>query len=680
MNRTRSAPARMIATLGALALLSVGPVADAGPAKPNLLSHLDMTYVRQITQHLGTIGSTPLGFRVMATPEDHETAQYLADQMTAIGLQDVSVEEFTGDGWRFKGATVHVGGPGLDTTFQASSLGGVPGTGQGGVTGEVVPVGYGMPSDYRGLDVRGKIVFAWWDYDHLGSWPNYIAMEAKTRGAKAVVIASAPKHIWYSAGNGRALGGNDGECSTTLCAPLVVISKRSAGTLVNSLAAGKVIATVTLHARNLIGSTAYQPIGLITGSVYPNKAIVFTAHQDAWFTGAGDDSVSVGMVLAIAKAAVESGYQPEYTWIFAPVTGEEYGLANAYYDWLQGATQRITVSHPEWQTDSVAILNWEVHSPPYDLSASVPREMRSFVGNSLENSETDGLISGFSMSDVWAWQDNFTYTATGAPSVTFSAMGPDYWTRYHTNYDRLSTLDFPTLEPVLQAETRVALDLDGTLLPYDFGTRIHHLGMHIRLGVMRANGADAGAVSEAYDRLVAAWDAASRVSPSVCAADALREGLRISLDDLTALSFLDATIYPHEQSQHDIAMLNAAIASVKAGDWAAAQNAIGGVDLNSLALYLSRKGFLVEQLHHDPNYANISWGAQGQLSEPIDLYRLWEEVGRAGKSGGVDRSAWLAELRRARHTALVTYRDRVERLAATINAVAAQLEAAAACA
>jgi hypothetical protein len=679
MNRMRTAPARMIATLGALALLSVAPVADARPAGSGLLSRLDVTYVREITQHLGTIGSMPLGFRAMATPEDQETAQYLADQMTAIGLEDVSVEEFTGDGWLFKGATVHVSGPGLDTTFQASSLGGIPGTGTGGISGTVVPVGYGMPFDYRGLDVRNKIVFAWWDYDHLGSWPNYIAMEAKTRGAEAVIMASAPKHAWYSAGNGRALGSNDAECSTTLCAPLTVISKRSAATLVDSLAAGKVTSTVTLNAKNLIGSTAYQPIGQITGSVYPDKPIVFTAHQDAWFTGAADDSVAVGMMMAIAKAAVDSGYQPEHTWIFAPVTGEEYGLADAYYDWLQGATQRITVSHPEWQTDAVAILNWEVHSPPYHLSVSLPHEMRTFVGDSLGSSEADGLISGFSMSEVWAWQDNFTYTTTGAPSVTFEATGSDYWTRYHTDYDSLSTLDFPGLAPFLQAETRVALDLDGTLLPYGFGNRIHHLGTHIRLRVMRANGADADAVGQAYDRLVAAWDAASGVSPSVCAADALREGLRISLDDLTALSFLDDTIYPHEQSQYDVAMLDAAIARVKAGDWGAAQDAIGGVDLNSLALYLSRRGFLVEQLHHDPTYANISWGAQGQLSEPIDLYRLWEEVGKASRSGGADRPAWLAELHAARSTALITYRDRVEGLAATINAVAAQLEAAVAC-
>ena len=120
---------------------------------------------------------------------------------------------------------------------------------------------------------------------------------------------------------------------------------------------------------------------------------MFTAHQDAWFTSAADDSVGVGMIMAIAKAAIDSGYHPAYTWIFAPVTGEEYGLADAYYDWLQGAFHRITdVTRRVDQRDAMAVLNWEVHSPPYYVGANVARELRGFVGDSLASSKSDGLI------------------------------------------------------------------------------------------------------------------------------------------------------------------------------------------------------------------------------------------------------------------------------------------------
>jgi hypothetical protein len=438
-------------------------------------------------------------------------------------------------------------------------------------------------------------------------------------------------------------------------------------------------ATVTLNAENLFDSTAYQPIGQITGSTYPDRAIVFTAHQDAWFTSAADDSVAVGMVLALAKAVVESGYQPEYTWIFAPVTGEEYGLADAYYDWLQGAFHRITSSHTEWQTDAVTILNWEVHSPPYLLSASLPRELRPFVAGSLSASQADGLIDGFGLSEVYAWQDNFTYTAEGAPAVTFGASDHTYWTRYHTDYDSIDTLDFQALEPVLEAETRVALDLDGALAPYDFGKRLNHLGAHLDLDAMEAYGADGDAVLASFERLDAAWGATTDEALTVCSFGHQREALRRSLDGLTALSFLDDTIYPHEQTQWDLGMLDAAISSVKAEEWAAAQEAVSWVDLTSLAALLSRESFLVEQLHHDPGYENISWGGQGQLPEPLDLFSEFRALGKASRGKDIDGASVLDALRDARGTTLGVYRGRVTELAATIDAVASELEAAAAC-
>ncbi len=641
---------RSLAFVPALALaLGVGVVTPAGAGvRPDPLQHLDMDYVEEVTGHLATIGSSPLGFRVLGTPQDRETADYIAGEMSSIGLEDVGVEEFTGDGWLFEGGSVQAHGSGLNATFEASSNGGVPGTGRGGVSGRVVSVGYGTRPEYRGLDVRGKIVFARWDYDNLGIWPNYIAYEAKAHGAEAVIMASAPDHYWYSAGGGRALGSNDGECSTTACAPLAIISKRSAAKLDAALAEGRVEATVTVDAENLFDSTASQPIGQITGSTYPDKAIVFTAHQDAWFTSAADDSVSIGMVLALAKSVIESGYQPEYTWIFAPVTGEEYGLADAYYDWLQGAHHRITSSHTEWQSDAVAILNWEVHSPPYLLGASLPQELRPFVADSLSASQAEGLIDGFGLSEVYAWQDNFTYTAEGAPAITFGASDGSYWSRYHTDYDSIDTLDFETLLPVLQAETRVALDLDGELAAYNFRKRLANLDKHVDPSVMERYGAHADAVGGAMGRLGEAWRAAKSVTPTVCSFEESREALRRSLDGFTALSFQDDTIYPHEQSQWDLSLLNTAIGAVRHERWAKAQEAVGSVDLNGLAAILSRESFMVEQLHHDPGYENISWGGQGQLSEPLDLFGEYRALGKAGRGVPVDVDPVLEALRSAR--------------------------------
>lgn len=677
--KTRRSWIRTAALASVLTLAIGGVPLGAASAQPDPLQHLDMAYVEEVTAHLGTIGSSELGFRAMATPEDQETAQYLADEMTAIGLEDVALEELTGDGWRFESGSVAVSGPSLNRTFTATSNAGVPGTPPEGLTGEVVLVDHGTRFDYRGHDVEGKIVFAWWDYEALGVWPNYIAYEAKLHGAKAVIMASAPGHPWYAAGDGRALGSNDGECSTTLCAPTAIISKRSAAKLVEALRFSRLTATVTVDATNTLGAPAYQAIGRITGSTYPDEAIVFTSHHDAWFTGAGDDSVAVAMMLAVAKAAVDSGYQPKYTWIFAPVTGEEYGLADAYYDWLQGAFHRITVSHPEWQTDTVAILNWETHWPSYPLGVSMPREMRPFVATSLEGSVADGLIGGFGVSEVWAWQDNFTYTAEGAPAVTFGATPGGYWTRYHTDYDAIDGLDFEALQPVFQAEVRVALDLDGALAPYDFGKRLRHLAPHLVDAAAGAFGADGEALQTALGSVSAAIDGLDGVVSSTCTYGHEREALRLSLDRLTALSFLDDTIYPHEQSQFDAAMLTSALASVKDGDWASAHDALTWVDLTSLADILDREAFDVEQLHHSPGYERLSWGAQGQLSEPLDLFGVYRHLAKAARGNVGDPESWRVELKDARAYAIDVYRARVDEITATLDAMATELEAAAAC-
>jgi hypothetical protein len=257
--------------------------------------------------------------------------------------------------------------------------------------------------------------------------------------------------------------------------------------------------------------------------------------------------------------------------------------------------------------------------------------MRSFVGGSLAASEADGLIDGFGLSEVYAWQDNFTYTAAGAPAVTFSASGPDYWTRYHTDYDSIDTLDFDALLPVFQAETRVALDLDGALAPYDFGKRLSQLQERLEDATLGHHGADGKAVQAALDQLSAAIDGLDGLTPTTCSFGHEREALRLSLDGLTALSFLDDTIYPHEQSQWDASMLGYAIAAVKDGDWAGARNALTWVDLTSLADILGREAFEVEQLHHSPDYENLSWGAQGQLSEPLDLFKVYLGLGKAAR-------------------------------------------------
>jgi hypothetical protein len=643
-----------------------------------LLAALDMAYVQEITTHLTTIGANPMGFRVFGTPQDSETANYLAGEMRALGLSRVKVERVPGDGWLFEGGSVEVSGVGLDDTFDVSSLGSVPGTPSGGVTGEVVFVGYGTAPEYAGLDVAGKIVFAWWDFDGRGIWPNLIATEAALHGATAAIIASGPGHIWYQAGGGDALGSNDGECSS-LCAPMVVISKNNANALNSALARGPVNATVTLDATNLYNATGYQAIGQITGIGRPDKVIVFTAHHDAWFTSAADDSVGVAMMLAVAKAAKDSGYRPYYTWVFAPVTGEEYGLADAYADWLQGAWHRVSQSHTEWSDDAVVVFNWETHAPPYPLTVNLSHEMLASAQASLFNSQTGGMVGSAALYDVFSWTDGYVYEATGTPSLTFAAVGVDYWQRYHTNYDSLDTLDFPSLAPTLRAETKIALEIDKAVIPYAFDTRVQAIGASLDVAVMDQYGANSAGVTAALAALSAAAAASASAPYSECAFDHTRAAARIIEDEYTSLHVNEGTVGPHQQVQQDLVNLEGTIAWLQQGSAINALAALGNVGTNGFAGFESRESFDLDLLYRDPNYEKVSWAGTGQFPPLLDLYDVWHSINAKGQAGMSDFSAEIAELSSHVPSETAVYRLRIDQLTATLDDATAELAAVSSC-
>ncbi len=513
-----------------------------------------------------------------------------------------------------------------------------------------------------------------------GLWPNLIAEEARAHGAEAAIIASGPGHVWYAAGGGRALGSNDGECGLRACAPTITISKRHARALLRAMDRGPVRARVTLHATNTLDATGYQSIGQIRGWGDPDRVIVFTAHHDAWFTSAGDDSVGVAMMLALAKAVKDSGYRPYYTWVFAPVTGEEYGLANAYADWLQGAWWRMTRSHPDWRTDAVAVLNWEVHSPPYLIDAATSYEIADAVGASLDRSVSDGLIEDYGIHDVFSWNDGFVYQARGAPSVTFSATGDDYWARYHTNDDDLATLDFASLAPVLEAEAGVAFDLDRATIPYGLDGRLETLGASLDGDVMRAFGADAAGIQAAYGDLSDAWAEAEGVPPSPCAMSATRSAVTIIEDRLTALYLTEGTSYPHEQPQLDLVLLSAGLDELRAGHPNRALRQLFWVSLNSSVFDSSRRPYLRQYLIRSPGYPKLSWAVEGQYPLLLDMYDTLHRIAATSTRPQAHHGAEIARIERLIAKQSTVYRLRIRQMTRGMEAAADRLWRVAGCA
>jgi hypothetical protein len=116
-------------------------------------------------------------------------------------------------------------------------------------------------------------------------------------------------------------------------------------------------------------STGNNVVGLLEGSdpTLKNEAIVYTAHYDAYGTGAdgriyhgaADNALGVAEMLAVAEAFTSAPVRPKRSIIFLAVTGEEYGGLGSDY-W---------VDHPTWKIKQVAAdlnldgMGTEVYGP-----------------------------------------------------------------------------------------------------------------------------------------------------------------------------------------------------------------------------------------------------------------------------------------------------------------------------
>lgn len=168
---------------------------------------------------LKTLTATP---HIAASPEDHQTAEYVAQKFRAAGLETeivpyrvlmnlpkvVKVEAFDSSGNQLMSGPTpeHVAGDPFDNDprivlpFNGSS-------GSGDVTGEVVYANYGRLEDYdelarRHIDLHGKIVIVRYGANFRGV-KVYLAEQ---RGAAGVIIYSDPQDDGYYKGDPWPIG------------------------------------------------------------------------------------------------------------------------------------------------------------------------------------------------------------------------------------------------------------------------------------------------------------------------------------------------------------------------------------------------------------------------------------------------------------------------------------------
>lgn len=185
----------------------------------------------------------------------------------------------------------------------------------------------------------------------------------------------------------------------------------------------------------------WDTIGIVNGTI-PNEVIIIGNHRDAWIVGGASDPNSGSAVLnevvrSVGKA-LEAGWKPLRTIVFASWDGEEYGLL--------GSTEWVEEYLP-WITDAnVAYLNVDGGASGPDFKASAAPLLNQVLRDAthlvLSPNQT---IKGQTVGDVWdghisTMGSGSDFTAfqdfAGVPSIDmgFSGNGSSVY-HYHSNYD-----------------------------------------------------------------------------------------------------------------------------------------------------------------------------------------------------------------------------------------------------
>jgi len=250
--------------------------------------------------------------RVPASPGFHEAIEYVKARATAIGLSDVQVETFPGDGntwfgtlhgnrgWRVEGGTLDEvrPQPRRIVSYDDTRLAVADNSESADVTVELVDVGRGTDRrDYDGKDVRGKLVLC-------DAAPSACHRQAVEEHGAAGLISYNSNQVsaWWRDDQDLIRWGHlDSRGRRNTFA--LMISVREARSLQQRLASGE---RITLHAvvkaRNDDSMPYETLVATIPGTDLSSGDIVFSCHLDHEKPGANDNASGCSANLEIARA------------------------------------------------------------------------------------------------------------------------------------------------------------------------------------------------------------------------------------------------------------------------------------------------------------------------------------------------------------------------------------------
>lgn len=645
--------------------------ADPEAAYESFLNAVSPDYAYDIAYELTTnpdFFNSELGGRTAGSDAEHAAADYLVQTMEEIGLSDVEKVAADCDRWQFNGASFTVDGVSYPVYSYATAS-----TPSEGITAEVVYVGKGTMWDYEGLDVTGKIVLI--DIDQRNDWwITYPMLEAQHQGAAAILAANV---------GGFSQIADDALNCQDICGPTAIptlsIGLSDSQEIQEKLAAGPVTATLVVDNEVNVGEgTTYNIMGRIPGKSSDHQILV-GGHYDVHFKGFQDDNCAVGLVLAMAKAMIDSGYQPENDLVFCLHGAEEWGSSYTQYDWTVGAWEMINRVHPDWVGKTLAFLNFELPAYEFDTytsSYSAP-EMYAmldyFVNEYPYSPEPEGCFEDGVLTEgyqTYTYSDDFSYYAAGVPSTVngfllqkdMETVFPFYEEIYHSQYDTPETYNEAVMNFNIRYYGALAMYIDQTPALYlDFTAQYDRILASLDEELLTRVGVDMDAYHTALEALK---ETAQAMSEEICSVnedyaearnaqdtakmeELWNRGRELTAQNLTAFAYAqkhllglmyERPIVPHEAPQENITLCENIISCLEEGQVATAVDEYAWTVNNVLewyAMYFSPEVIAIQDdmLWGESNADNLYWGTGKSFAKAdVDqatrsLYTRYEEEG-----------------------------------------------------
>lgn len=203
-----------------------------------------------------------------------------------------------------------------------------------------------------------------------------------------------------------------------------------------------------MNEQEYVTTPAWNVIGIINGSI-SDEVVVMGNHRDAWIAGGAGDpnsgSAAMNEVIRAFGVALEKGWKPLRTIVFASWDGEEYGLLGStewveeYVPWLSDAAVAyinvdVGARGPNFQTAAAPLLNKAI----LDVTGEVQSPNQTVEGQTVRDTWSEHISTMGSGSDFTAFQD---FVGISSIDVGFGSGPKDPVYHYHSNYDSFWWMD-----------------------------------------------------------------------------------------------------------------------------------------------------------------------------------------------------------------------------------------------